>query len=66
EARGEMLKAMLVAEADKKASVWHATSQLWDDGVIDPRETRNYLGFALAVLYNQKIEGTKSYGVWRH
>jgi len=33
---------------------------------LDPRETRNYLGFSLAVLYNQEIKGTDGYGVWRH
>ncbi len=64
--QGEMLKAMLIAEADSKSSAWYSTSQLWDDGVIDPRETRNYLGFTLAVVYNQPIEGTDGYGVWRH
>ena len=46
---------MLIQEAESKASSWHSTSELWDDGVIDPRETRNYLGFSLAILYNQKI-----------
>ncbi|MEM6632999.1 MAG: carboxyl transferase domain-containing protein [Bacteroidota bacterium] len=61
-----MMKAMLVAEAESKASAWHSTSELWDDGVIDPRETRNYMGFCLAVLYNQKIKGAEGYGVWRH
>ena len=66
EQQGEMLKAMLIAEAEDKASAWYSTSQLWDDGVIDPRETRNYLGFVLAVIYNQTIKGTESYGVWRH
>jgi len=35
-------------------------------GEIDPRETRNYLGFVLAVVYNQPIKGTDGYGVWRH
>ncbi len=64
--QGEMLKMMLIQEADSKASAWHSTSELWDDGVIDPRETRNYLGFTLAVIYNQEIKGTNSYGVWRH
>lgn len=66
EQQGQMMKAMLIAEAEKKSSAWHSTSELWDDGVIDPRETRNYLGFCLAILYNQPIQGTKSYGVWRH
>ena len=64
--RGEMLKGMLMAEAEKKSSAWHSTSELWDDGVIDPRETRNYLGFSLAVLYNQEIKGASGYGIWRH
>ena len=66
EERGAMLKAMLIAEADKKASAWHSTSEMWDDGIIDPRETRNYLGMSLAVVYNQPIKGASSYGVWRH
>jgi len=66
EEQAKMLEMMLIQEAESKASAWHSTSELWDDGVIDPRETRNYLGFCLTVLYNQKIEGTRSYGVWRH
>jgi len=66
EEKGAMLKAMLIADVESKSTAWHSTSQLWDDGVIDPRETRNYLGFSLAILYNQEIKGTKAYGVWRH
>ena len=65
EENAKMIQQMLINEAESKASAWHSTSELWDDGVIDPRETRNYLGFAFAVLYNQKIEGAKSYGIWR-
>lgn len=66
EEKGAMLKAMLIAEAESKASAWYSTSEMWDDGVIDPRETRNYLGFSLAIVYNQPIKGAGSYGVWRH
>ncbi len=66
EERGAMLKKMLIQEAEAKSSAWHSTTELWDDGVIDPRETRNYLGFVLAVVYNQTIKGTEGYGVWRH
>jgi len=66
EEQGNMLKQMLTIEADKKSSAWHSTSELWDDGVIDPRETRNYLGFALTVVHNRPIKGTEAYGVWRH
>ncbi|MEM8908509.1 MAG: carboxyl transferase domain-containing protein, partial [Bacteroidota bacterium] len=66
EEQGAAIKAMLMAEAESKSSAWHSTSELWDDGVIDPRETRNYLGFSLAIVYNQAIRGTEGYGVWRH
>ena len=66
EEKAAMMKAMLIADAEAKSSSWYATSELWDDGVIDPRETRNYIGFCLAVVYDQPIEGTSTYGVWRH
>lgn len=66
EKQGAMIKQMLMQEADNKASAWHSTSETWDDGLLDPRETRNYLGFTLAVLYNQPIKGADSYGIWRH
>ncbi len=66
EEQAKMIEGMLIAEAESKSSAWYSTSELWDDGVINPKETRNYLGFSLAVLYNQKIKGTSSYGVWRH
>ena len=49
----------------KKQTAWHSSSEMWDDGVIEPSETRNYLGFCLAVIYNQKIKGTGSFGVFR-
>lgn len=65
EQQGEFLKQMLIKEAEDKASAWHSTSELWDDGVIDPRETRNYLGFCLAIIYNQPIKGADAFGVWR-
>ena len=33
-------KKALAEDADKSASVWHTTSEVWDDGVIDPAGTR--------------------------
>ncbi len=63
--QGEMIKQMLIAEAESKSSAWYSTSELWDDGLMDPRETRNFLGFSLAILYNQEIKGTEGYGVFR-
>jgi len=66
EEKARIAKEMLIREAESKASAWHSTSEIWDDGVIDPRETRNYVGFCLAVMYNSDIKGADSYGIWRH
>lgn len=65
EEQGKMIRQMMIAEAEKKSNAWHSTTELWDDGVIDPRETRNYLGFCLAVVYNQTIKGADAFGVFR-
>ena len=43
----------------------HTTSEVWDDGVIDPRDTRKYLSMALSAVYNNIIKGTDSFGVFR-
>jgi len=66
EEKAATLKQMLIHDAESKATAWFSSSEIWDDGVIDPRETRNYMGFALAIVYNQSIKGTEAYGVWRH
>lgn len=66
EEQAKMIEGMLIAEAESKSSAWHSTSELWDDGIIDPRETRNLFGFLLTVLYNNEIKGATGYGVWRH
>ena len=65
EKQAAMMKTLLIQEAEKKSSAWYSSSEMWDDGVLDPRETRNYLGFSLAVVYNQPIKGADSYGIWR-
>jgi acetyl-CoA carboxylase carboxyltransferase component len=58
-------KKILAEQADEKASVWHTTSEVWDDGVIDPTETRKYLSLALATVYSNEIIGSSSFGVFR-
>lgn len=53
------------SELDKKSSAYFSTGQLWDDGIISPAETRNYLGMSLAVIYNAPIKGSDGYGIFR-
>ena len=65
EAQAKMLRDHMVNEAVKQSDAWYSSGQLWDDGVIDPRQTRNHLGMCLAVVNNTTIKGTDSYGIFR-
>jgi acetyl-CoA carboxylase carboxyltransferase component len=38
---------------------------VYDDGIIDPRDTRTVLGIALSAIHNAPVEGTTSFGVFR-
>jgi acetyl-CoA carboxylase carboxyltransferase component len=59
------LREHMIKENEKVSDAWYATGQVWDDGIIDPRETRNVLGFCLAAVNNKPIEGSSAYGVFR-
>ncbi len=65
EEKAAMLKAMLIADAESKSSAWYSSSELWDDGVIDTRETRNHLKMCLEVIHNAPVKGAEGYGVFR-
>ncbi|TVR82333.1 MAG: acyl-CoA carboxylase subunit beta [Chitinophagaceae bacterium] len=65
EKQASVLRKHLMSEVDKQSDAWYASSQLWDDGIIEPSETRNYLGFCLAVVNNKKISSDNKYGVFR-
>ncbi len=65
EEQAKMFRAHLTGEVEKQSNAFYASSQLWDDGVIDPRETRNHLGFCLAVVNNKPITSNNQYGIFR-
>ena len=52
------------ARYKEEASPYYATARLWDDGIIDPRQTRQVVGLALATTLNAPIPAT-DYGVLR-
>lgn len=54
----------LLHEFEKQSSAYYSSSRLWDDGIIDPAETRQVLGLALSVCANQLID-EPHYGVFR-
>ncbi|KAK4477035.1 hypothetical protein RD792_016237 [Penstemon davidsonii] len=60
----ENFKAGVVEAYEREGSAYYSTARLWDDGVIDPADTRKILGLCLAASLNRKPESTK-YGVFR-
>ena len=49
---------------EKQGHPYYASSRLWDDGVIDPAQSRHVLGLSLAAAMNAPIQPTK-FGVFR-
>ena len=60
-------KRAAVAEhwAEERSKGLYATSRVSDDGMIDPRDTRNVIAMSLSACHNNKVEGTKEFGTWR-
>jgi acyl-CoA carboxylase subunit beta len=59
-------RAMVEAQIDKESDPYFATARLWDDGIIDPRDTRTVVAIALSAAYSAPVRGTTSWGVFRH
>ena len=60
----EQFKAPLRAQYETQGHPYYATARLWDDGVIDPADTRMVLGLGLSAATNAPMEQTR-YGVFR-
>ncbi len=50
---------------DATATAYHSTAEIWDDGIIDPRDTRDVLGMAISAALNSDPEPDRGYGVFR-
>ncbi|MCK5890321.1 carboxyl transferase domain-containing protein [Aeromicrobium sp.] len=60
----EAFKAPIRDQYETQGSAYYSTARLWDDGIIDPGDTRRVLGMALATSANAPIPAP-SYGVFR-
>ncbi len=54
------------AQIEAESTALFATGRLWDDGIIDPRDTRSVLSIALAAVHSAEVAGTAVFGVVRH
>ena len=57
-------KQPILDKYNHEGNPYYATARLWDDGILDPAETRQVLGLALSTCLNAPIEKT-DYGVFR-
>ncbi|WP_445168829.1 acyl-CoA carboxylase subunit beta [Mycolicibacterium sp. Dal123E01] len=73
EARGGMvdeqadaaLRAAVEAQIEAESLPMFLSGRIYDDGVIDPRDTRTVLGMCLSAIATAPIEGTSNFGVFR-
>ena len=59
------LRAAVEAQIEAESLPMFLSGRLYDDGVIDPRDTRTVLGMCLSAIANGPIEGTSNFGVFR-
>ncbi len=59
------MKAAVEAQIEAESLPMVLSGMLYDDGVIDPRDTRTVLGMCLSAIANAPIEGTSNFGVFR-
>jgi 3-methylcrotonyl-CoA carboxylase beta subunit len=60
----EAFKAPIVEQYARQSSAYYATARLWDDGILDPRDTRGTLALGIAASLNAPIPETR-FGVFR-
>ncbi|MEO5493828.1 MAG: carboxyl transferase domain-containing protein [Sphingomonas sp.] len=63
--QAEAFKQPIRDDYEAQGNPWHATARLWDDGIIDPAQTRDVLGLAFAATLNAPIPERQSFGVFR-
>jgi acetyl-CoA carboxylase carboxyltransferase component len=59
------MRSMVESQIERESLPLFLTARLYDDGIIDPRDTRHVLGMCLSVIHNTPVEGTRGYGVFR-
>lgn len=62
----QALRAPIIEAALQEGNAYHSTAQLWDDGILDPAQTRDVLGLAIAVSLHAPLEPRKQgHGTFR-
>jgi acyl-CoA carboxylase subunit beta len=59
------MRAYVEQQIEEQSLAFAMSGMVYDDGVIDPRDTRTVLGICLSVIHNAPVRGTGRYGVFR-
>ena len=58
-------RAVVEAQIDHESTALYATGQIWDDGIIDPRDTRTVLGLAMSAARGNPLDSERGYAAYR-
>ena len=61
----EQRRRTIEAQIERESHAFFVTARLYDDGLIDPRDTRTVLGIALSAACSAPVEGRRGFGVFR-
>ncbi|MGD0946700.1 MAG: carboxyl transferase domain-containing protein [Candidatus Binatia bacterium] len=65
EQQDQMVRQMVTDQIEQESNAFFATARIWDDGVIDPRDTRTVLGIAISAAFTNVVKGSDTFGVFR-
>ncbi|HLK11403.1 MAG TPA: carboxyl transferase domain-containing protein [Candidatus Binatia bacterium] len=65
EAQDRAMREAVEQRIAQESNAFYATGRVWDDGVIDPRDTRTVLGIALSAAFSNVVRGSEAFGVFR-
>jgi acetyl-CoA carboxylase carboxyltransferase component len=59
------MRSMVEDQIEREQTALANSGRGYDDGIIDPRDTRTVLGLAFSVIHNAPVTGTRGFGVFR-
>lgn len=65
EAELEEFKRPILEKYEREGSATYSSARLWDDGIIDPKQTRDILALSLEIALNAPMSGRPKFGVFR-
>jgi acetyl-CoA carboxylase carboxyltransferase component len=66
EAQAEAMRQAVEDQVERESRALYNTARVYDDGIVDPRDTRTVLGLALSAAHGTPVEGVRDgWGVFR-